>query len=310
MGDFVVTLPVLAALREARCSASRIESPASCPPRRTRVEILGYPSIAELALAGGLADRVRSVESPALAGFFVGGARLDPEFVCYFSQFDLIVSYLHDPEQTFQSNVARCSTARFLVGPHRPDEAQLPRVSATESLLRPLETIGIVKADPEPKLRLPELRDGSSDFSRGKWLALHPGSGSQSKNWPEGKWSQLLELLCARTGWNFLLVGGEAEGNRVTQLAARLPAQRVVLAQNLSLVEVAQRIACCAGFIGHDTGISHLAAALGLPGVVLWGPSVEAIWRPFSPRFRVLRNDKGIGAISVAAVLGGIEGWR
>ena len=57
------------------------------------------------------------------------------------------------------------------------------------------------------------------------------------------------------------------------------------------------------GFIGHDSGISHLAAALGLPGVVLWGGTSEAVWRPPSEKVVVLKNPGGLAHLPVDVVL-------
>ena len=59
----------------------------------------------------------------------------------------------------------------------------------------------------------------------------------------------------------------------------------------------------CAAFIGHDSGVTHLAAALDLPGLVLWGPSNEAVWRPMSDQMRLLRDDRGLDALPVETVL-------
>src|SRR6266852_8238448 len=108
IGDFILTLPALAALR------------AQFP--RAHLEVLGYPHIAQLALSGGLAERVQSIESRALAGFFARNGELAEELADYFSEFDLIVSYLYDPDEIFQINVGRCTVGQFIAGPHRPDE--------------------------------------------------------------------------------------------------------------------------------------------------------------------------------------------
>src|SRR5881397_2890238 len=91
IGDFILTLPVLAALR------------AQFP--EARLEVLGYPHIAQLALAGGLVDAVQPIESRALAGFFARGGELAAGLRDYFSGFDIIVSYLYDPDEIFQANV-------------------------------------------------------------------------------------------------------------------------------------------------------------------------------------------------------------
>jgi heptosyltransferase III len=282
LGDFILTLPVLAALRR------------NFPNHG--LEILGYERPASLTLAAGLADRFSALESPALAGFFARDGARSVREAEYFAKFELIVSYVFDPEHIFQSNVMQCSAARFLAGPHRPDESA--GLHAAKALLRPLEILGISEADPRPRLVLP----GPAGASAEPGLAIHPGSGSAQKNWPEPKWVEFLQRLATTTEWQFLLIGGEAEGARCERLAATLPPHRTRLAQNLPLVELAQLMHSCAAFIGHDSGITHLAAALRLPGLVLWGPSNEAVWRPMSKQMRLLRDNRGLDAVSVDAV--------
>lgn len=232
-------------------------------------------------------DAVRPIEARNLAAAFAPDARLTPDLALYFASFDLILSYLFDPGEIFQQNLARVSTARFLAGPHRPAlESTQP---AAEVFLAPLSRLGIVGADPVPRLN---LRSATSPAANGRSaapaapgrairrLALHPGSGSERKNWPESRWSELLPRLAARGDWDLLLVGGEAEGDRLQRLAASWPPNRIEVARNLPLVQVAHRMETCQFFLGHDSGITHLAAALGLPGLVLWGESPLAVWRP------------------------------
>ncbi len=109
IGDFILTLPAIAALRRQFPQA--------------HLEVLGYPHIAQLALAGGLVNRVQSIEAGPLAGFFARGGRLAEDLVDYFSEFDLILSYLYDPDGIFRTNVGLCTGAQFITGLHRPDEA-------------------------------------------------------------------------------------------------------------------------------------------------------------------------------------------
>jgi heptosyltransferase-2 len=280
IGDFILTLPVLAALRK--------QLPES------HLEVLGYPHIAQLALAGQLADEVRSIEARPLAGFFARHGPLEEKLMEYFAGFALIVSYLYDPDLIFQENVARCSKAQFIAGPHRPDETSDEH--ATAVFLKPLERLAIFDADPVPLLSL-----NVQPLTLNQ-LALHPGSGSEKKNWPEENWRQLMEHLARGTDLNLLLVGGEAEGDRLQRLAAALPGERIQLAQNLSLSELARRLMCCLGFIGHDSGISHLAAAVGLPTLALWGDTRQSIWRPRGDHVTVIASPMGVGGISVGTV--------
>lgn len=280
LGDFILTLPVLAALRLG--FAGR------------RLEILGYPTMASLAVEAGLADKVSAIESARFTGLFASDGLVAPEVAAWFSEFELIISYLYDPQGIFRSQVGRCSSAQFIVGPHRPDE--MLGVHASELLLRPLQAIGVHNPDPCPRISL-RVVGAKTGF-----LALHPGSGSERKNWPEAKWAELLKILARETDCGVLLIGGEAEGDRCARLATALPADRVEIAQNLPLIELAKRMRSCSFFTGHDSGITHLAAALGLPGLVLWGESNLTTWRPQSDRMTILRDPGGLSALPAPAV--------
>lgn len=286
IGDFILTLPALAALRR--------QFP------QVYLEVLGYPHIAQLALAGGLVDRVQPIEARALAGFFARNGELAENLCNYFSGFDIILSYLYDPDEIFKTNVARCRRGQFIAGPHRPDEKE--RTHATEVFLKPLERLAIFDADPVPRLVL-----DPRPSSRVAQLALHPGSGSERKNWPEARWVALIVQLLNSTGFRLLLVGGEAEGERLQRLAAALPPARCSVAKSLQLAELAVRLRSCAGFVGHDSGITHLASALGVPTLALWADSVEEVWRPQGERLTIVREVAGIASVSVERVLRELE---
>jgi heptosyltransferase-2 len=286
IGDFILTLPALAALRHQFPEA--------------RLEVLGYPHIAQLATAGGLADHVQAIEARALAGFFARYGKLAEDLVDYFSEFDLIVSYLYDPDEIFRTNVARCTQAQFLAGLHRADEGA--KLHAAKVYLKPLERLAIFDADPVPRLAVRAQKDGRLASSLNR-LALHPGSGSERKNWPEAKWADLLHSLITLTDLSLLLVGGEAEGERLQRLGAALPLTRSAAAQSLPLAELARLLQECNAFIGHDSGISHLAAAVGLPGLILWGDSAESIWRPPSEKVVLLRHATGLANLPVRTVM-------
>jgi heptosyltransferase-2 len=288
IGDFILTLPAVAALRK--------QFP------QTHIEVLGYPHVASLAKLAGYADEVRSIEARALAGFFARNGVLDPALCEHFGTFNIIVSYLYDPDEVFQQNVARCSKAQFIAGQHRPDETQ--SVHATEVFLKPLERLAIFGADQVPHIRLePKLRAPGV-----KTLTMHPGSGSESKNWPEERWVTLLRTIAMDAPWRVLLVGGEAEGSRLQRLASLVPVDRLNVAMHQPLTELAARLAACDMFVGHDSGITHLAAAVGLRGIALWRGSNPNIWRPRSDNFKLLRGEHGLGHLDPSLVFHAIAG--
>jgi len=285
IGDFILTLPVITALRRRFPEA--------------RLEILGPPPVLELARVEGLAHDVRSLDSRSLAEFFIRGGSLNPDWSDYFSRFPIIVSYLHDPDGTFRENIAACSSAGYIAGAHHLEDRSGRH--ATEVLLAPLEHLGITGADPVPRLPQEALPDVKTP--PGRWLALHPGSGSERKNWPEGNWRELVWELVRTTDLNLLLVGGEAEGTRLEQLAPLVPTERLQLAQNLPLPILAASLNRCLGFVGHDSGISHLAAAVDLPSIVLWGPTDPQVWRPLGRSISIIRSPNGITGIAIADVI-------
>ena len=283
IGDFILTLPAIAALRE------------TFPD--TQLELVGYPRVAELARAAGIIDDFRNIEARPLAQFFARNAALDQDWSDYFETCNLIISYLFDPDEIFRTNLARASAAQFIQAQHRPDESQ--PIHASEVFLKPLEKIAIFGADPIPKLRITT----NTSLAAGKWIAAHPGSGSEKKNWPEERWLELMQLLIASTDAHLLILGGEAEGARLVRLADALPAPRIRLAQNLPLLELAGLISQCAAFIGHDSGITHIAATLAVPSLVLWGPSRSEIWRPLGPRVHILHApNSDLAQLSISTV--------
>lgn len=284
IGDFILTLPVLSALREAFPD--------------THIEVLGYPKMAELAMAGGIIDGYRSIEARALAGFFARGGKLNPELAEYFASFAVIFSYLYDPDEIFRTNVGLSSKAQYIQGPYRPDETQ--ETHATQVFLAPLERLAIFDPDPVPRLSI--KRGDLPEVNQGKWIAIHAGSGSPKKNWPVENWATLVERITSATNYNILFVGGEAEEKRVCRLFQGVPPGRSGMLMGLSLLEVAELLVTTRLFLGHDSGISHLAAALGVPTLLLWGPSKQAIWKPIHPETRIVKAGEDLGQLSVEQV--------
>lgn len=284
MGDFVLTLPVFDALK--------VHFP------HAQLDVLGYPGIAAMAQWGGWVSHVYSIEQAALATFFTAASPLDREWSDRFASYDLIVSYCFDPEGVFHQRLREVNRATLVRGIHRPDENA--SIHATQALLSALAQIGIVNPDPEPRLTVPDtVRTG---LDAGCWLAVHPGSGSTQKNWAIECWLSLLRKILDSTAWNLLVVGGESDEKRIEALQCGLNSKRIVYAVNEPLARVAVCLKQCSLYLGHDSGISHFAAALGLKGIVLWGPSNRLVWHPMSQRFDIIDSPEGLAQLAVDEV--------
>jgi heptosyltransferase-3 len=281
IGDFVLTLPAIKLLRDNFPHA--------------HLEILGYRHIVALAENRFYADAVRSIEYGALAGFFAREATVTSELTSYFRGFDLVVSYLFDPDQVFEENVRRCGVENFLAcspkfGPHE---------HAAKQLARPLQELGLNLDDSAARL-FPSADDRAfaDAFLIGASrpiVAIHPGSGGESKNWPAEKWLQLAERFRGSDNAPSLLIaGGEADGQQLAQLRSALPGSSLCFAENLSLPHLAALFEQSSLFLGHDSGISHIAAAVGATCILLFGPSDPAVWAPANAGVRVLRASRGI----------------
>ncbi len=281
LGDFLLTLPVVSALRRAQPEA--------------RLELLAYPGIAALAGSAGLADDVRSIEYGPLAGFFTRGATLDPALRDYFASFDLVLSYLYDPDGFFAENLRAAGVRRLLEGPSRLTGP----AHATEQLASPLAALDIPLAD-----RAVRLSHGKSPREK-KEVFLHPGSGSAAKNWPAANWRRMAgRWLAEDEGLRLAIIGGEADAAPLAELRDLAAEPRVRLLENLPLPELAREFGTARFYLGHDTGISHLAALCGTPSLLLFGPTDPAIWAPPHSHVRVLRAPDGdLGALGVDTVL-------
>ena len=275
IGDFICTLPALAALRDRWPAA--------------RLEILGYPHIAELANGRRYADAVRSIEARAMAGFFVPNGILDPAWMDYFQSFNVVISYLFDPDEVFADNVQRCGVKQFI--PVSPKPRDLP---AVEHYCRPLATLAIYVEQPVPRVYPSEAdRQAAGKFlaplGRERIAAIHPGSGSEKKNWPVEKFAALARWLVDEMAMQLVVVRGEADVRVVDKFTAGIQPRPVKLATGLKLVELAGVLERCAIFAGNDSGITHLAAAVGTPTVALFGQVSVPIWEPRGERVCIVR---------------------
>src|SRR5258708_4412385 len=280
IGDFILTLPALKALRDAR--------------PRAHMEILGYKHIAVLAEERFYAQAVHSIEYGPLARFFARNSELPAELTDYFASFDLIVSYLYDLDRIFETNLRRCGVQNLICGAARIVENA---GHAARQLARPIEHLGINVVDFAARI-FPSIED--REFAREflasvppPIIAISPGSGSKEKNWPLENWIGLFSPDSRFADLERLLViSGEADEAQTDQLEREWKNRDVRFARNLPLPRLAAVLERSI-FIGHDSGISHLAAATGANCILLFGPTDPDVWAPMNENVRVIRPPSG-----------------
>ena len=293
IGDFILTLPALKALRDAYPNSD--------------IEILGYKHIAVLVEGRFYARRVRSIESALLSRFFAKDADLPAELATYFAGFDLIITYLYDPDLIFETNLRRSGAREIIRGPAKLENSS----HASRQLARPIEELGAPVSNFAPKLYLStEDRHRARQFVAGleaPLIAFHPGSGSHEKNWPLQDWIELGNHFLRDFAGSLLIVSGEADEDQIRQLESIWQNPRVRFAKHLPLSDLAAVVENTI-FVGHDSGISHLAAAAGAKCILLFGPTDPVVWAPLNENARVIRAPTGdLRQLNVDLVRAGLD---
>ena len=277
IGDFILTLPALQALRERWPDAA--------------IELIGYPHIACLALEAGLIDRVESLNRAGMEAFFSYRPAFTDRQCEFIRSFDIIVSYLHDPDELVRTNLRLAGARQVLYGSPIVEEG-----NATAHLMKPLEGLAIYDEGQAPRLEFPaRLREQGVKWLNERGLhrpvAIHPGSGSSKKNWPAENFVELARRLKATGTWTPFYVLGEAD--RDAEQALALQRQQGCALVRQDLVDVAAVLSGCEAFVGNDSGITHLAASLQLKVTALYGHTNPDQWAPRNSRVTALRAPGG-----------------
>jgi heptosyltransferase-3 len=126
--------------------------------------------------------------------------------------------------------------------------------------------------------RLGGVREGLPDGR--PVVMLQPGARYWFKAWPPDRFAELADRLAARLECRLLIGGDPAERGLAERIRERARSRPAVVAGRTSLLQHAALLKRCALFVGNDNGPMHMAAALGIPVVALFGPSNPAEWGP------------------------------
>jgi lipopolysaccharide heptosyltransferase II len=122
-------------------------------------------------------------------------------------------------------------------------------------------------------------------------VALASGAvNSRAKRWPPERYAELADRLVDEFGAAVVLFGAASEREVTRRIEARMRHRPIDLAGQTTIEELPALLAACDLFIGNDSGAAHVAAAVGLPVVVVFGPTDPERTRPLSPRATVVRE--------------------
>ena len=285
IGDFIASLPALHVIRQGF--------------RNSRILLVGNPLWLPLARTETLVDDVLSADDlPLHAGFMTDLPR-DHPLSRFLAAFDLIISWFGDREGLWEKTLRGACAGRLLVQPYQGVHSFEGHVSefylTTLKELDPCFQDRMVQGQPPAPL----LQDtvfseshptGDDRAGGGPFLCLHPGSGSARKNWPKEDFLEVADGAFRR--WRLpstVLIGPAEQGQRAFWSEAGGPSLSVK--EGLPILEVARMLRRAALYVGNDSGITHLAAAVGVPVVALFGPTDPVRWAPRGGRVEVLAQE-------------------
>lgn len=253
--------------------------------------------IGRLFIACGVVDHVMDLEGPVFSALLENSTHRNQELIELLSRYKYAVAWVNDPEGLLCKNLRGAGITPYCIAsPHNPYLKEIHQsarycetLDANQSKIQDESTllIGCTKLE-EPLLNcsLPSFGTKKSQ----KVLFVHPGSGSQHKCLSPERLGHIIQSLADLEGLRILICEGPADEERVSSLQHFLQDLPYETLKDSDLIEVAQVLQSADVYLGHDSGITHLAAALGVPTIALFGPTDSKRWRPLGPHVKVIQG--------------------
>lgn len=251
--------------------------------------LMGQPERLSLVAFDLQAHSIQAIDQAGMAYFYAAGGPLPEGLSVFFSSCGAILLFGKSGRKPLAENLKRAGAEQVIFLPSFPPEGL--KVHAADYLVDSLKAPGIEGENSFSPLRLPEDALG---FARGflgnlglkegeRVLAIHPGSGSPAKNWSPENFARVADGMSRRA--KVLLISGPANDG-VEEVRRALKKADSFVVDNLPLLQLAALLQTSTAYLGNDSGITHLAAALGIPTVAIFGPTDPAIWGPRGPEVR------------------------
>jgi len=257
LGDVVNTLPAMRALKGAYPGAA--------------VSALGNLSVLVLLESCGVVAEALSLDGPGLHSLFAGPPLSAPVRESL-SSYDMMVSWIRAPH-LIENLMSVCGKVAVLRQRFPPPSGS-PHL--TEFMAGPLLDLGVKTTDFEPRLRLPEeVKEAGPSFDG---VIVHPGSGSRLKNFSPAKLAKAAKEISKKTGLPPAVLAGPADREAAAETLSAMSGMSPARFEGLSTLELAALLSGASLVLGNDSGVTHLAGALGTPVVAMFGPTDPAVW--------------------------------
>ncbi|MCI0527077.1 MAG: glycosyltransferase family 9 protein [Nitrospira sp.] len=280
LGDVVLSLPALHALKRAYPTAD--------------LDLIGNPSILELLRRRFYTERVISIDRADVTCCLAGLENFSGPWTNTIREYSLVVNWLGDKGEEFSRYMNRIGVQRLVSS--QPISQKTTYHHRINIFLESLSPLQIPTPFLSPRV-FPSLEDKSLGqevlvrsgmILKGRpILAIHPGSGGRYKCWDFTRFVEVSHQAKKHLGFQPLFILGPAERRFVPRLRNSLDCDLAIL-DSVPLPILAGALTWCGAYLGNDSGVTHLAAALGIPTVAMFGPTDPHLWGPVGRHVRVI----------------------
>ncbi len=287
LGDTLLLLPLVRALRQHFAQAG------GCA-----ITLISKASFGQMLTMLGEIDAYFSAEDRDHSLWFAEPGGAGPNSLPVWTACDLLISAVSSGQDGWARNAQRSAARECLFFEPRPAAEYVGHVTQYhgEQLAR-------------QGLQLPEARLPLARSNPDGAIVIHPGSGGDAKCWPRERYISVGRTL-KRLGLTPTFILGEAEQERWGGKVVAAMQEEFPWYLHMGLYELAERLGRARMYLGNDSGVTHLAAAVGIPTIALFGPSNDVQWRPVGPAVQIMRapspHERNLGQLSEADVLASV----
>lgn len=284
LGDVILALPAIRAMGKAYPGHAR--------------GFLARREVGHLYSRTGEIDRNFPLESSFLAQLFAGPASVTADFRDWLVRCDVAVCWMNDSAGCVRSTLQALGVRQVITHSARvSDHLSKHQSDRLLDSLRQGLAQAIGEGGDDRTLTLPDdVIEKARELLRSAGVrdshpiaVVHPGSGSRHKCCQPTVLAKTVDFLraCAKVP---IVLQGPADEDMVRLVCTQVEKLPVVL-RNLDVLTVAGVLAQAGLYVGHDSGITHLAAVLGIPTIALFGPTDVQRWAPRGPNVRILTGE-------------------
>jgi heptosyltransferase-2 len=295
VGDAVMAIPALEAIRRTHASAE--------------ITILARPAVADLYRDQPFANEIVEYDSSGRHKGWWGREKLAAELRN--EKFDLAILLQNAFEAAWLAwragipqrvGYARDGRGLLLTKPVRaPGENEIPR-HESHYYLELIHRAGWIESRGEIapiRLQVPSAAREAAQTSLSRagarkdaWrCAIAPGASyGAAKCWPPERFAALADRLISECGADVILFGTPSEKEMAARIRSAMKCNPISLVGQTSMRDLAAFVSACSIFIGNDSGAMHVAAAVGLPVIGIFGPTDPEGTAPLTPQFTLIRE--------------------